>query len=57
MTLSLIDQKKAVERRQAKRLKANQWRFRNPDTHKKRRAEQDGIKTVKIQNLLQVRFK
>ena len=57
MTLSLADQKKAAERRQAKRMKTKQWQFKHPQAHKERTAKQNGVKTVKIQNLLQVRFK
>ena len=52
MTLSIQDQKKAADRRQAKRLKTDQWRLKNPNNHKIRAAKQDGIKTVKIQTLL-----
>ena len=52
MTLSIADQKKAQERRQAKRLKTEQWQFKHPNAHKERAAKNNGIKTVRLQTLL-----
>jgi hypothetical protein len=52
VTLSIADQKKAQERRQAKRIKTQQWQFKNPNAHKERDAKNNGVKTVKLQTLL-----